>query len=212
MDPSSVLKVVGQVAGIGGIGLGVLLLIFREVVRKNIFPNLGQIQAYRIIRMIVMYTFLIAAFGIVAWAYVQVGGKSTETRVVFPRQSPEAGIIDHLQLIDAARYKEAWDAMSSEAHRRFQFDFVVKAFQSVRGPLGKPVNRQLVGVNMVQELPDKTRGAFATASYATKFENAQRRYLEMVTMIDEGGEWKVLFSQLNICADNICGQDEAARR
>src|SRR5262245_61502612 len=70
-SPSSILKIVGQVAGIGGIALGVFLLIFREVVRRNIFPNLAQIQAYRIIRLIVILTFCIAALGIGAWAYVQ---------------------------------------------------------------------------------------------------------------------------------------------
>lgn len=71
MESSSVLKVVGQVAGIGGLALGVLLLIFRDVIRKNIFPSLDKIQAYRILRLIIVSTFLIAALGIGAWVYVQ---------------------------------------------------------------------------------------------------------------------------------------------
>jgi hypothetical protein len=70
VDPSSLLLTVGKFAGIGGIALGVLLLIFREVIRKNIFPNLAQVQGYRIIRLIVVLTFCIAAFGIAAWVYV----------------------------------------------------------------------------------------------------------------------------------------------
>lgn len=73
---SSILKTVGQVAGIGGIALGVLLLVFRDVVRKNIFPRLSSVHAYRIIRMIVVATFLIAALGIGAWTFVQTQEKS----------------------------------------------------------------------------------------------------------------------------------------
>ncbi len=37
---ADVLKVVGQVAGIGGLALGVFLLLFRDIIRKNIFPKL----------------------------------------------------------------------------------------------------------------------------------------------------------------------------
>ncbi len=70
MEPS-LLKTVGQIAGIGGIALGVLLLVFRDVIRKNIFPQLASVQAYRLIRLVVVLTFLIAALGISAWVYVQ---------------------------------------------------------------------------------------------------------------------------------------------
>jgi len=65
------LEVVGQVAGIGGLSLGVLLLLFREIIRKNIFPNLTKTQAYSIIKLIVVLTFIVAAFGIVAWVYIE---------------------------------------------------------------------------------------------------------------------------------------------
>src|SRR5687768_8874305 len=44
-----VLETVAKVAGIGGIALGVVLLLFREVVRKNIFPKLSPQDAYRLL-------------------------------------------------------------------------------------------------------------------------------------------------------------------
>lgn len=50
--------------------MGVLLLIFREVIRKNIFPTLTNQNAYRTIRLLLLLTFTIAAFGIGAWVYV----------------------------------------------------------------------------------------------------------------------------------------------
>ena len=71
MESSSLLGVVGQIAGVAGIALGVLLLIFRDVVRKNIFPNLERHQAYRIFRLIITLTFAIAVIGIGAWVYTQ---------------------------------------------------------------------------------------------------------------------------------------------
>jgi hypothetical protein len=66
---TGVLKIVGQVAGIGGIAFGVVLLVFRDVIRKNIFPTLTKEQSYRLIRLIVLLTFVIAALGILAWVY-----------------------------------------------------------------------------------------------------------------------------------------------
>jgi tetratricopeptide (TPR) repeat protein len=64
------LKIVGQVAGIGGIALGVLLLVFRDVVRKKIFPMLTKEQAYKLLRSALLLTCLIALAGIGAWVWV----------------------------------------------------------------------------------------------------------------------------------------------
>jgi len=68
---TELLKVVAQAAGIGGIALGVLLLLFREVIRKNLFPNFSREQGYRLIRLVVSLTFAIAVLGIGAWVWVQ---------------------------------------------------------------------------------------------------------------------------------------------
>jgi nitrate reductase gamma subunit len=45
---TDILKVAGAVAGIGGIAIGTLLLIFREVIRKNIFSTLTKSDSYRL--------------------------------------------------------------------------------------------------------------------------------------------------------------------
>ena len=65
----SFLEKAGQIAGIGGISLGVLLLVFREVIRKNIFPGLSRLQAYNILKLIIILTFVIALVGIAAWVW-----------------------------------------------------------------------------------------------------------------------------------------------
>ena len=77
---SHLLQVVGKVAGIGGIALGVFLLLFREVIRKNIFPRLPSEQAFKLIREFMYLTFSIAVLGIAAWVYTTKTANSPETK------------------------------------------------------------------------------------------------------------------------------------
>ena len=74
---ADLLRTMGQIAGIGGLSLGVLLLVFRDIIRKTIFPQLTKQDAYRLLRLIAILVFLIAAFGLVAW--VSVGSKASIT-------------------------------------------------------------------------------------------------------------------------------------
>jgi tetratricopeptide (TPR) repeat protein len=56
-----------KVAGVGGIALFVLLMVFRDVIKKKIFPTLHPKHAFSIIRLIIVCTFLIACVGIATW-------------------------------------------------------------------------------------------------------------------------------------------------
>jgi hypothetical protein len=66
---ADVLKIVGQVAGIRGLALGVFLLLFRDIIRKNIFPKLPPAEAYRLLRLITVAVWSVAIVGIAAWVY-----------------------------------------------------------------------------------------------------------------------------------------------
>jgi len=66
MEPN-LLKELGQIAGIGGIAVGVFLLLFRDVIRKKIFPKLTQSQAYRVILVFMILTWSVAIAGVAAW-------------------------------------------------------------------------------------------------------------------------------------------------
>ncbi len=59
----------GKIAGIGGLGLGVFLLIFREVVRKSIFARLDRENSYRAIRLVLLFTWSLALAGLAVWVY-----------------------------------------------------------------------------------------------------------------------------------------------
>jgi hypothetical protein len=47
---NELIKTVRQVAGIGAIALGVFLLLFRDLIRKQIFPTLAKREGYRLLR------------------------------------------------------------------------------------------------------------------------------------------------------------------
>lgn len=71
---TQVLKVVGQIAGIGGLALGVLFLLYRDALRLKIFPKLPPDLGYRLIRLIVVLVFVVALVGIGAWVWTTTGG------------------------------------------------------------------------------------------------------------------------------------------
>jgi hypothetical protein len=71
MNGPELLKIAGQIAGIGGLAIGAFIILFREVIRKNIFPNLVKEQAYRLLILIVILVWLVAISGVGAWAYVE---------------------------------------------------------------------------------------------------------------------------------------------
>src|SRR4051794_32659043 len=82
---AQLLKTVGQVAGIGGLALGVFLILFRDIIRKNIFPKLPAAEAYRLLRLITGAVWSVAVVGILAWVYV-------ETRPVAAAAGPSATV------------------------------------------------------------------------------------------------------------------------
>ena len=65
------LQTVGQVAGIGGLAIGVLLLVFREIIARSIFPTLKKDHAYDLLRLISVLVFAVAIAGIGAWVWVE---------------------------------------------------------------------------------------------------------------------------------------------
>lgn len=76
---TEVLKLVGQIAGIGGLGLGVLFLLYRDIIRKNIFPSLPPAEAYRLLRLITIAVWSVAVIGIAVWFFSGTGSKVSAT-------------------------------------------------------------------------------------------------------------------------------------
>jgi len=60
----------GKIAGIGGLALGVLLILFRNLIRMKVFKELSQEQSYKLLRLIVISVWSIAVAGIVIWCVI----------------------------------------------------------------------------------------------------------------------------------------------
>ncbi len=72
---ANLMKTLGQIAGIGGISLGVLLIVLRDIIRKNIFPKFKDEKlAFSLLRLIVIVVWVTAIAGIGAWVYTSVSG------------------------------------------------------------------------------------------------------------------------------------------
>ena len=66
---TKLLTSLGKIAGIGGIALGVLLLVYKYLLGTHFIPpeGLSSGQAEGVIRILLILTFGIAALGLIAW-------------------------------------------------------------------------------------------------------------------------------------------------
>jgi len=63
------LKTLGQTLGIGGVALGLFFLLFRDMIRKKIFPKLKADDAYRLLRLITVSIWSVAVIGVAVWLW-----------------------------------------------------------------------------------------------------------------------------------------------
>lgn len=84
-----VLGQVGAVAGIGGIALVVVVLVFRDVIRRSIFPKLTREQSFRLLMTMVMSISVLAVGGLATYVTITLadGGDSGPPA---DRQNPTA--------------------------------------------------------------------------------------------------------------------------
>jgi hypothetical protein len=88
---AGLLKTLGQLLGIGGLALGVFFLLFREVIRKSIFPTLKKDDAYRLLRLITVLIWSVAVIGIAAWLW----GNRKEQESSATTTGPQSPVIQH---------------------------------------------------------------------------------------------------------------------
>lgn len=112
------LKTAGQIAGIGGLAIGMLVLIFRDVIRKKIFPKLSREQAYSLLRLILILAWSVALVGIAAWVYTNHSPppkpEPTAGKVASANQPPPVdGLIKAARLQREAKdYEGGWKLLS----------------------------------------------------------------------------------------------------
>lgn len=89
MAEIELLSTLGQVAGIGGIALGVVLLVFRDILAKA--SSLLDEQAYRLHRLAMVLTFAVGVIGLCLYAFApppnQNGAASADVAAPVPAPS-----------------------------------------------------------------------------------------------------------------------------
>ncbi len=66
---STLLESLGQIAGIGGIALGVFLLLFRKLLETIAVPGLTKAHWFKVIITFMVLVWSVAILGIAAWGY-----------------------------------------------------------------------------------------------------------------------------------------------
>lgn len=197
----SLVREIGQIAGIGGLALGTLALIFREVIRKNVFPSLTKTHAFQILRLIIVLTFSVAALGIGAWVFAPLKTVHTETiKRIDADIEPE--LTAHLGLVDSSKYADVYESMSKGAKARIPRQLVIRSFEQVRSPLGVPIDRQISGVVPHDRAPDGTVGPFVTVGLITRFDAGT--FAEFVSFQAEANVWKVAGHTIVPCSPPVC--------
>jgi hypothetical protein len=85
-----ILKNLGQIAGLAGLSLGILYLLFRDIIRRIIFKNLTPEHGYRLLRLIVIWVPIVTVLGLAAWAY---SSRQQSRMGTTPEPQPENGVI-----------------------------------------------------------------------------------------------------------------------
>jgi hypothetical protein len=75
------LELAGKIAGLAGISVAAALLLFREVIRRNILPRLSQRDAFSLIRLLCILMFILSACGIATWGYIQTVRESPRNEI-----------------------------------------------------------------------------------------------------------------------------------
>ena len=87
---STLLTSLGKIAGLGGISIGVFLLIFQGVLRREFLPRAGSnsVHAFAIMLSLMILTFGIAGIGIISWLI----GLNTNPTITGPALTALSGL------------------------------------------------------------------------------------------------------------------------
>jgi hypothetical protein len=71
----------GKFAGVGGIALGVVAVVLKDVLANSVFQALPPERAYQLLLIIIIGLFVLGLLGILAWMIASRAGKSEGTQV-----------------------------------------------------------------------------------------------------------------------------------
>ena len=95
-----------------------------------------------------------------------------------------------LELIDAGRYREAWDLGSSYFKRVVAADELVRAMETERAPLGSVDSRALRNAVRTDSLPGAPDAPYVVFTFQTVFADGAT-VVETITAEREGDAWLI---------------------
>ncbi len=75
------LEVILKYTGLAGLSITILFLLFKNIIRKNIFPRLSQDQGYKILRLIIVLVFIMSMVSIITYSLLN---KPDEKKITPP--------------------------------------------------------------------------------------------------------------------------------
>lgn len=78
MESYNILKVLAQIAGIGGVSLGILFLLFRNIITRTLTKTLPSEKAFSLVRLIIILTFSISIVGLLGYFMITLKSMDNE--------------------------------------------------------------------------------------------------------------------------------------
>ena len=174
---TKLLTSLGKIAGIGGIALGVVLLVFQGVLKTKFLPDTGltNSQAYGVIQISLVLTFGIAATGLIAWVMT----RSLRKNDPLPPWLAVILAVLSLGILFAAIITA----------RNPPIIEPVVSIETVTGAIGMPVNDEKVDSTF------KAKGTTKNATKDTRLWLVVRKgtltWPKAPVTVDESGDWVV---------------------
>ncbi len=89
---TQVLEITAKAAGIGGVAIGALIIIFRETLRKAVFPRLTRQQGYRLMTLSLVLVWSVALAGIGAWVWAETAAGTDNINTTGPNSPVIQGV------------------------------------------------------------------------------------------------------------------------
>ena len=96
-----------------------------------------------------------------------------------------------LLLVDTSQYAQSWDSASSFLKSQVSKESWVKQISSLRPAFGKVINRNILGVQSVNELPGAPDGQYVVIQYSLTCENKRKAVETITPVLDKDGKWHV---------------------
>jgi hypothetical protein len=96
-----------------------------------------------------------------------------------------------LEVVDAGLYAASWNDLAAVFRGGTSPEKWAEIMSSVRGPLGKPLERRLKSADYSTSLPGAPPGEYVTVVYNSRFENVPPAHETLLLAKDRDGQWRV---------------------